>query len=120
MKALVLAATILPAFAIAESSVVFSYGRCQRLSSAEQVRAEAVDSEIHEKAAEKAAAELQRRIKAPLTDRSALNPSNERLATNIRGWLLKRDLLSARTRREHDADEGVAYCEFILAEAEIK
>jgi hypothetical protein len=119
MKALVPAFMILTSPAIAGADDLFSYGRCQRLTSAEKQRAEAVDSAIDQNAAAKASAELQRRIRAPLTDRPTQYPPNERLAATIRGWLLKRELLSARARREHDADEGVAYCEFILAEVGI-
>jgi hypothetical protein len=109
---------LLPTAVLAGQDVFFA-GRCQRLSTAERSKVESLDRSFTEAAARDAQRELDKRVRAALTEPTRRTPSTSTLLVAVEGWLEKKQLLAAQARHEHDADEADEYCEFLLRRAGI-
>jgi hypothetical protein len=90
-------------------------GRCSKLIPSDQEKVSALGGTFTEKAAFEAHREIERRLALAPKDLPAF-PSAKMLTEQVEGWLFKKEWLAAKARREHDADEGVAYCEFLLGQ----
>lgn len=119
MKPSILVITFLFCTPAAADMGITSYGRCQNLSAVDHAKLDARDRATTEQAAKNAHREIAKRLAAPLTDPARLTPDSHQLVASLEGWLLKKEWLAARARHEHDADEGVTYCEFLRREAGI-
>jgi len=120
MKVLTLLILLLLPAAASAGEDIFTYGGCQRLSAAVRSKVESLDRSFTEPVARDAQKELDKRLGNALTDPARSIPSTTKLLENIEGWLLKKELLAARARHDHDADEAVDYCEFLLNHAGVR
>jgi hypothetical protein len=114
MRLTILVVTLLFCLPAVADMGITSYGGCQNLSPADRL-----DHATTEQAAKRAHREITRRLAAALSDPARFTPDSHQLAASVEGWLLKKEWLGARARHEHDADEGVGYCEFLRHEAGI-
>ena len=120
MKVLTLLILLLLPAAVSSGEDIFTYGGCQRLSAAVRSKVESMDRSFTEPVARDAQKELDKRLGNALTDPARSIPSTTKLLEYIEGWLLKKELLAARARHDHDADEAVDYCEFLLNHAGVR
>jgi hypothetical protein len=120
MKSLAFLVTVFCSFAAVAEPSMCAYGKWQDLTLADRAKVQEVDRSLTEAAAKSAQTELEKRLSAKLTDPARRNPGTSKLMATIEGWLLKKELLAAQARHEHDADEVNDYCWFLRKQAGVQ